>query len=112
MIKQTTSLENAMPDYYAYCYNNYIDSIILNVLDLGNGDYDKIIEAMKSKLTIPCDDAKSRYNAILKALLQSEENDVIIIGGRGNRNTNVIDYETIEYGTDLEFIKKACEELY
>lgn len=112
MNKPTISLDNAMPEYYAYCYNNYIDSIILNVLDLGNGDYDKIIEAMKAKLNIPCDDAKNRYTAILKALIQSEKNDVIIVAGRGNRNTNVIDYETIEYGTDLDFIKKACDELY
>ena len=52
------NLDNALSDVSANIFNKYIDFAVLNVIDLGDGDYDKIIEAMKTKLTIPCDSSK------------------------------------------------------
>ena len=50
---------------------------------------------------------ESRMNAIKKAVMDSKENDVIILMGKGCENTLV---ENTNY-TDLEMIKKCFQEL-
>jgi hypothetical protein len=43
--------------------------------------------------------------------MTSEPNDVILVLGRGNTSTNITTYNTVEYGSDLDFINKAIEAL-
>lgn len=51
----------------------------------------------------------SRYLAIQKAILESDENDVIYISGRGNRGLLYTSENKVTYFNDLEVVKKIIE---
>lgn len=100
-----------LDDSVAEVYNENLDKVIISPTDLGSANYDQVVEIIKSKLTIPATDNRNRYKAILQAIMTSEPNDVILVLGRGNTSTNITTYNTVEYGSDLDFINKAIEAL-
>lgn len=104
-------VEWVISDNLAKIYNENLDRIIISPTNLGSAKYEEVIKIMRSKLTIPTQDNKNRYKAILQAIMSSEKDDVILVLGRGNRNTNIINYQDVELGSDLDFINKAIKAL-
>ena len=104
-------ISNSISSSEANIYNTYLDYVIINPVNLGAANYEEVVKYMKSKLTIPASAEQDRCKAILKALMISEEGDVIIISGRGNRHLNFTSYDKIEQGSDLYLIEKAVKTL-
>ena len=101
------SSDEALSDEDAQQYNELADQIIINPLNIGSGNYQDIVNCMKQKITVPVVDYKSRFQAILNTLMESQKGDVIIVAGRGNINSNIIEYDKVEFGTDLDLVNKA-----
>lgn len=104
-------IENSLSDSTAEYYNKYLDQVVINPVNLGDALYEDVVEYMKSKLTVPTIAEKDRLKAIIKAIMLSEKNDVIIVSGRGNRIANFVSYEEVQLMTDYQLINKAIERL-
>lgn len=105
------NIEYALTDNDAALYNKFADQVILNPVNIGNGDYKTITDFMASKLTVPTVSYQDRFKAILNTLIDSEPGDVIIIGGRANRKLNTIGYDKVVIGSDFDFVNKAIKAL-
>lgn len=67
------------------------------------------LDSLKSNIKQPCETFTNRYTALEKMINESEENDLLIIAGRGdNAAFNVGEYQFV-YGTDKKLIKEIIE---
>lgn len=101
----------ALAEADAEQYNSFVDKLVINPVNIGDGNYNEIVQSIKSKLTINTLDYQDRFKAILNTLLESEPGEVIVIGGHANNNLNIKDNGKVEIGSDLDLVNKAIKAL-
>ena len=99
---------------FAYNYiNKYADSIVVTMTDLGTANIDELFELQNNLLSDSINKSfvKDRKEAIKKAILNSKENDIIFISGRGNREILCSSYEKISLSKDIDLLKQILSEV-
>ena len=99
---------------FAYNYiNRYADSIVVTMTDLGTTNIDELFELQNNLLSDSINKSfvKDRKEAIKKAILNSKENDIIFISGRGNREILCSSYEKISLSKDIDLLKQILSEV-
>lgn len=99
---------------FAYNYiNRYADSIVVTMTDLGTTNIDELFELQNNLLSNSINKSfvKDRKEAIKKAILNSKENDIIFISGRGNREILCSSYEKISLSKDIDLLKQILSEV-
>ena len=81
--------------------------------DLGTTNIDELFELQNNLLSDSIDKSfvKDRKEAIKKAILNSKENDIIFISGRGNREILCSSYEKISLSKDIDLLKQILSEV-
>ena len=96
--------------YFSNAINTSCDKCYLTVNDPANRDPQDILRDILPFITVPTVSCPDRKQAIKRAILESQEGDLIIISGRGNRKGYMITDEEFESWRDIDIVKEAIYE--
>lgn len=91
--------------------NELADYAYITVGGLGRYTAEELTSTFADKTTIPHEVILDRKEAIKKALLDSEENDIICILRRGGESHFIRSYDKIEFFKDRELLDECIEEI-
>lgn len=91
--------------------NELADYAYITVGGLGRYTAEDLTSVFASKTTIPHEVILDRKEAIKKALLDSEEGDIICILRRGSERIYLKDYYNVEFFTDRDLLDECIEEI-
>lgn len=105
--KQLIDKDKELAMKFAYDYiNKYADKVVITITDVGNTNIEELFSKQNSLLKpdMKKEFFKDRYEAIKFALSNSNENDIIFISGRGNREILCNSIDKIILSKDIDLI--------
>lgn len=92
-------------------FNNYADYLYINPIDPGTLDMDNYFSTVyKNKIIKPYEYIYDRKEAIKKAIHELEENEILVIPGRGRRS-DALYKNGIESFTDIDVVLETINSL-
>lgn len=90
--------------------NNYADYMYINPINPGTIDMDNFYNKYKNKIIKPCEYIYDRKEAIKKAIHELEENEILVIPGRG-RSETMWYKDGLEHFTDIDVVLETINSL-
>ena len=112
--EELINLDKVMSMKFAYNYiNKYADKVIITSTDVGSSNLDELLNLQLNLLDNKIDKlvVKDRQTAIETAILNSKENDIIFISGRGNRSILCHTKNNISFSKDIDIVTKILKTL-
>lgn len=91
--------------------NKYADFVYITTDSIGDMDVNQLMLEYSNRVTIPYLCIPDRKQAIREAILNSKENDVICIVGRGNESRWYSDYQNLDLFKDRDIVDQVISEI-